>query len=248
MLQNFAILGVENNGQMARRHSAAIPEMHLNYDDSYFTRLILPQQRQWDVRKSNETRGSKTNETVLESVYATFVCCQIHLIVSLKCFCTNVINFAVWLISAWPCQLMWFEGTCWLALWLLEFPCSPQRHTQADKVKTQSSARARLHVRQRFKTGKQPEVKSRQEFKAGKSAVWQRSGKHESGTEELMSRTRLQLAKAQRQTKICRVIFPPQRICASAKSLCQVEQLLLYLSPQMRQLTFQHDRQNLVGT
>lgn len=116
----------------------------------------------------------------------------------------NWLISAVWLISAWPCRLMRLEGTRWLALWLLEFPCLPQRHTHTHShTGRQSSARAGLHVRQRFKTGKQPEVKSRQEFKAGQSAVWQRSGKHESGTEELMSRTRLQLPPTHHPTDLC---------------------------------------------
>lgn len=191
-----------------------------------------------------------------------FACCQIHLIVSLKCFRTDLINFNVWLISSWPCELMGFEGTWWSAVWLVKFPYLPQRHTQADLTGVCSKDKARLFAKStskvqaglRYMSNKGSKrlnsVRSNldRNLKLARATMWQGSGKHKSGTKELMSRKRLQLAKAHRQTPNMQGYISPQLICASAQSLRQVEQLLLYLSTQMRQLTFQHCRQNLVGT
>lgn len=199
-------------------------------------------------------RGSKTNQTFSDYVFEMFACCHINLIVSLKCFRRNLINFAVWLISFWPCQLMWLEGTWRLAVGLLKLPYRPQRQTQAHLtgvcskdlfVKSTSKVEAGLRCMSDKGSKRLHSLRSNldRNFKVARA----QSVKDLANMTEFSSRKRLQLAKAQRQTKNMQGFISPRLICASAQSLCQVEQLRLYLCPQMRRRTFRHCRQNLVG-
>lgn len=119
----------------------------------------------------------------------------------------------------------------------------------ASEVKIKSSGRGTKTPGKKFKTEERAEVKSRKAFKAGKSTHWQRSGKHQSGTKELMSRKRLQLAHLERQTKKKNAgLFSHPSVglqtCASARSLCQIEQLLLLLPPHMKEGVLLHHKQN----
>lgn len=118
----------------------------------------------------------------------------------------------------------------------------------ASEVKIKSSGRGTKTPGKKFKRGEQAEVKSRRAFKAGKSTHWQRSGKHQSGTKELMSRKKATAGTFREADKKNAGLFSHPsaglQTCASAQSLCQVEQLLLQLPPHMKRGVLLHHQRN----